>query len=63
MFQNIDYLLITYKLLRKDYSYLAQHLVPIGDQVGKSHEEIVRLLKTKTGRFTEDEIVMRFGKA
>jgi hypothetical protein len=54
---------ITYRLLRKDYDYLAKRLVPIGDQVANSHDEIVSLLMRKTRRFTEDEIAKRFGRA
>jgi hypothetical protein len=63
VFQNIDYLAITFRLLRKDYDHLAKCLLPIGDQVGKSHQEIVSLLKRKTRRFTEDQIAKIFGKA
>lgn len=63
VFHNIDYLGITYRLLRKDYDFLAKCLVPIGDQVGKSHQELASLLKKKTQRFTEEQITKIFRKA
>ena len=62
MFQNIDYIFITVKLLQKDYAHLASCLVPIGDQIGMSQQDIAAMLKTKTRRFTEDEIKKKFGK-
>ena len=62
MFYDIDYLMVTFKLLQKDYNYLAQRLVPIGDQIGMSRNEVVDMLKTKTRRFTEDDIRKKFRK-
>lgn len=62
VFQNIDYLMMTYRLLRKDYLYLAECLVPIGDQIGMSKQEIADMLKTKTRKFSEDEIQEKFYK-
>jgi hypothetical protein len=62
VFQNIDYIFITIRLLQKDYTHLASCLVPIGDQIGMSQQEIAAMLKTKTRRFTEDEIKKKFGK-
>lgn len=49
--------------MTKDYDKLAKHLVPMGDQIGMSHEELVALLKCKTRRFTEEDIRRKFGKA
>ena len=60
MFYDIDYLMITIKLLQKDYMYLAGRLVPIGDQIGMSQAEIADMLRTKTRRFTEDDIRRKF---
>jgi hypothetical protein len=60
VFRNIDYLMITFKLLAKDYTYLAKCLVPIGDQIGMTIPEIAALLETKTRRFTEAEIQKKF---
>ena len=62
MFQNIDYIMMTVTLLRKDYLHLASCLVPIGDQVGMSHEAIADMLKTKTKRFSEEEILKKYGR-
>lgn len=47
---------MTYKLLRKDYLYLAERLVPLGDQVHLNRQEIADMLRTKTRRFSEEEI-------
>ncbi|KAI9808899.1 MAG: Serine/threonine-protein kinase [Phylliscum demangeonii] len=60
VFRNIDYLGMTVRLLRKDYAHLATCLVPIGDQVGWSQDEVVRMLRTKTRRFDELEIARKF---
>ncbi|KAJ9613489.1 hypothetical protein H2200_003431 [Cladophialophora chaetospira] len=60
VFRNIDYLMITFKLLAKDYTYLAKCLVPIGNQMGMTIPEIAALLETKTRRFTEAEIQRKF---
>jgi len=62
VFCNIDYLMITYRLMRKDYDYLARCLVPIGEQIKMSHEERVEMLRKKTIRFTEEDIRRKFGK-
>ena len=60
VFHNIDYLMITLKLLQKDYQYLARCLVPMGNQIGLNVDEIAALLETKTRRFTEAEIRAKF---
>ncbi|KAJ9207346.1 hypothetical protein DTO164E3_620 [Paecilomyces variotii] len=62
VFQNIDYLMMTYHLIRKDYDHLATCLIPIGDQIGKSPEELAALLRTKTRRFTEEDIQRKYRK-
>jgi hypothetical protein len=63
VFRDIDYLRITYSVLRKDYMHLARCLVPIGDQIGKSRKELSDILKTKTRRFTEKEIQTKFRRS
>ena len=60
VFRNIDYLMITYKLMVKDYTHLARCLVPIGRQIGMCIPELAALLETKTRRFTEAEIERKF---
>lgn len=57
VFRNIDYII---KLLQKDYRYLAKCLVPIGGQIGMDLDEISAMLRTKTRRFTEEEIRTKF---
>ncbi|KAK3940236.1 hypothetical protein QBC46DRAFT_385960 [Diplogelasinospora grovesii] len=63
VFHNIDYFMITVKLLLKDYEHLAKCMVPVGDQISMSLEERVTLLKRHTRAFTEEEIRKKFGKA
>lgn len=60
VFKDIDYIMMTVRLFMKDYETLARCLVPIGDQVDLSMEERVELLRRKTRRFTEDEILEKF---
>ncbi|KAM0690620.1 hypothetical protein Q7P36_009388 [Cladosporium allicinum] len=62
VFHNIDYLMMTLKLMQKDYLYLANCLVPMGDQIGMSQQELADMLRTKTRRFTEEEIEAKFKK-
>lgn len=63
VFHNIDYLMITVRLLMKDYKHLAKCLVPIGDQVAMSMDERITLLRNHTRRFTENEIKAKFAKS
>ncbi|TVY56580.1 hypothetical protein LSUE1_G010015 [Lachnellula suecica] len=60
VFQNIDYLEITFRLLTKNYAHLAKQFVPMGKQIGMSQAEIAAMLKTKTRRFSEEEIKAKF---
>ncbi|ORY03236.1 fatty acid desaturas-like protein [Clohesyomyces aquaticus] len=63
VFYNIDYLMITFNLLWKNYMHLAHCLVPIGKQQSNmSIEERAAMLKRKTKRFTEAEIAKKWGK-
>ena len=54
--------MMTYRILAKDYLFLANCLVPIGDQIGMSKQEIADMLRSKTRRFTEEEIQEKFYK-
>ena len=50
--------MITYRLMRKDYDYLARCLVPIGEeQVRMGHREKVEMLR-KTRMFGEEGAVL-----
>ncbi|KAK0115724.1 hypothetical protein ONS95_000016 [Cadophora gregata] len=62
VFHNIDYMEITFRVLTKNYMYLAQQMVPIGDQIGMTQVELAEILKKKTRRFSEEEIRAKFGK-
>ena len=62
VFQNIDYLMMTFRILRKDYLYLADCMVPIGDQIGMSREQLADMLRSKTRKFSEEEIQEKFYK-
>lgn len=63
MFKDIDYLMMTVTLLRKDYARLVKCLVPINEEqlkmTDKDKEDMLRL---KTRRFTEEDIKKKFGK-
>jgi hypothetical protein len=53
--------MITIRLMRKDYDILADRFVPMGaEQISMTHEEKVNLLKSRTRRFTEEEIAVKF---
>ncbi len=54
--------MMTYRILRKDYLYLADCVVPIGDQIGMSKQELANMLRTKTRKFTEEEIKEKYYK-
>lgn len=60
IFYDIDWFVMTVKLLMKDYLFLADLLVPIGDQIGMSREELADMLRTKTRRFTDEDIRAKF---
>lgn len=60
VFRNIDYIMITIRLMRKDYKYLAKCLVPMGDQVGMTLDEKAEMLRTKTKRFNDMDVKSKF---
>lgn len=62
VFHDIDFLMITFRLLRKDYEHLAKCLVPMGDQIHLTMDGRVKLLKRLTRKFTEEEIAEKFRK-
>lgn len=62
VFQNIDYLMMTFRILRKDYLYLEDCVVPMGDQIGMSKQELADMLRTKTRKFSEEEIEEKYYK-
>ncbi|KAI9786022.1 MAG: hypothetical protein M1816_008174 [Peltula sp. TS41687] len=62
VFRNIDYIMMTITLLRKDYNHLAACLVPMGEQIGMSQQELADMLRTKTRRFSEEDIQRKFPK-
>lgn len=62
VFHDIDYLMITVRLLMKDYAHLARCLVPIGEQMDMTLEERAVMLRRHTRRFSEAEIAEKFPK-
>ncbi|KAL4909940.1 hypothetical protein BDW74DRAFT_144079 [Aspergillus multicolor] len=60
VFRNIDYIMITIRLIRKDYAYLAKCLVPMGEQIGMTMEERAEMLRRKTRRFSEKDVKAKF---
>jgi hypothetical protein len=61
VFHNIDYVMMTVKVLQKDYMHLAKCMVPIGNQVDMTLDERAEMLRRKTRKFTEEEIKVKFG--
>lgn len=59
-FRNVDYLMLTYHILRKNYLHLADCMIPIGDQIKLTREEKANLLRSKTKQFSEEEIRQKF---
>jgi hypothetical protein len=62
VFHDIDYLMITVRLLMKDYAHLARCLVPIGAQMDMTMEERAEMLRRHTRRFGEEEIREKFAR-
>ncbi|KAF2681213.1 hypothetical protein K458DRAFT_310035 [Lentithecium fluviatile CBS 122367] len=62
VFYNIDYLMITFTLLAKNYEHLARCLVPMGEQMKMTVEERAEMLRRKTRKFSEEEIAEKWGK-
>jgi hypothetical protein len=60
VFHDIDYLMITLKLIQKDYMHLAKCLVPIGEQMDMTLEERAAMLRRHARRFSEEEIREKF---
>lgn len=61
MFHDIDYLMMTIKLLTKDYAHLARCMVPIGEkQIRMTMEERITMLKRHTVAFTDEEVKAKF---
>ncbi|KJZ75874.1 hypothetical protein HIM_04698 [Hirsutella minnesotensis 3608] len=60
VFHDIDFLMITFRLLQKNYRRLAECMVPLGSQIDLTMDERIALLKTLTRRFSEDEIRQKF---
>ncbi|KAF9888486.1 hypothetical protein FE257_008593 [Aspergillus nanangensis] len=57
VFRNIDYIMITVKLLQKDYTYLAHRMIPLGaDQAKLTVEERATMLRARTRKFSKDQM-------
>jgi hypothetical protein len=53
---------MSYRILTKNYMYLAKKLVPMGSQIGMTQKELAEMLERKTRKFSEKEIAAKFGK-
>ncbi|KAF7592331.1 hypothetical protein BBP40_000387 [Aspergillus hancockii] len=54
VFRNIDYLMVTIKLLQKDYEFIAKRMVPLGkEQASMTLQERVDMLRARTRRFPD----------
>lgn len=64
VFHDIDYLMMTYSLVTKNYARLARCMVPIGErQIRMTMEERIAMLKRHTTAFTEEEVRAKFGRS
>lgn len=54
--------MITLSCITKNFDRLAEALVPMGDQIGLSHEQKIEMLRSKTRKFTAEEIKDKFMK-
>ena len=55
-FQKLDFIKLAILLARKKYAYLAECLVPMGEQIGMTNDELAEMLRKKTRKFTKDEV-------
>lgn len=60
VFHNIDYLMVTFRLMIKDYETLAKCMVPLGDQIQLTMEGRIELLKKLTRKFTDEQIKEKY---
>ena len=59
-FQRLDFIKLTFLLFKKNYSHIAECLLPMGEQVGMTNDEVVSMLRRKTRRFSNDAIMLKF---
>jgi hypothetical protein len=63
VFTNIDYLMLTVTLLRKDYAHLAKCFVPIGEaqmELARTPGAVESMLRSKTRKFSEADLRGKF---
>ena len=60
VFHNIDYIMLTFNLLTKNYAHLEKCLIPIGAQIDMSTEERIAMLKSHTRQFTKEELKAKY---
>ena len=56
VFHGIDFMMITLRLLLKDYRTLPECMVPIVSQISMTMDERVDFLKGRTRQFTDKDI-------
>ncbi|KAL4888889.1 hypothetical protein BDV59DRAFT_187713 [Aspergillus ambiguus] len=57
VFRNIDYMMLTFKLLQKDYMYIAKRMIPIGTaQSAMTLEERAAMLRARTRKFSTEQM-------
>jgi fatty acid desaturase len=62
VFKDLDYPDVWIRLMMGNYQSLANYWVHVGDGPRPSDEEIIELLKSKTKRFTKEEVFKIYGK-
>jgi hypothetical protein len=64
VFRNIDYLMVTIKLLQKDYEFIAKRMVPLGKaQASMTLQERVDMLRARTRRFPDEYLRTFYDKS
>lgn len=58
--KNVDFIKLAIFLCRKDYDYLAECLVPMGEQINMSKQEIATMLRRKTAKFSKTAIEQKY---
>jgi phosphoinositide-3-kinase regulatory subunit 4 len=59
-FQGLDFIKLTFLLFKKNYNHIAECLLPMGEQIGMTKEEVVSMLRKKTKKFSADAIMLKF---
>ena len=54
VFEDLDFLGVWAKIMKKDYEKLADHVVNLGG-MWESREEVIQVMKDRTKRFSKED--------